>query len=131
MTNAPEPYDSLPQVVAVLDEYKIVINRGSRDSVEVGDRFLVFLLGENIIDPETGESLGHLEIVRGKARASHVQERLTTLEAYELRDRGGRKKITKIPGISIMGIGSNEIIEDIVEEVMPLDAEKGDFAKPI
>jgi hypothetical protein len=75
--------ETLPKVVKVIDDYRVVINRGRRDGVEIGDRFLVYEVGEELADPDTNESLGKLEIVKGRGQAKHVQERLTTLESLE------------------------------------------------
>lgn len=43
--------------------------------------FLVYRLGETIIDPDTKENLGQLEIIVGRGRAAHIQDRLTTIFA--------------------------------------------------
>ncbi|MTJ05899.1 MAG: hypothetical protein FH759_14615 [Sediminimonas qiaohouensis] len=119
----------LARVVHANDEYQYVINRGSSNGVDIGDRYLVFGLGDEIVDPDTGESLGTLEIVRGKARIIHVQEKMSTLESIETEDVGGRKRIIKGGGLAILG--SQEIVEDVREQLRPLDAQVGDFAKPI
>lgn len=121
-------YDALPRVVQVLDEYKVVINKGIDDEVEEGDNYLIFSLGDEIVDPETKENLGRLEIVRGKARVIHVQERLSTLKSTDKTDSGGRKRVVR-SGIGFLG--SSEIIEDIQEQDSPLTAVVGDYAKPI
>jgi hypothetical protein len=121
-------YGALPRVVQVLDEYKIVINKGIDDEVEEGDNYLIFALGDEIVDPETKENLGRLEVVRGKARVIHVQERLSTLKSTDRTDSGGRKRVVR-SGIGFLG--SSEIIEDIQEQDSPLTAVIGDYAKPI
>ena len=75
--------ESLPKVVKVIDEYRVVINKGRVDGVEKGDSFLVYEMGEELFDPDTNESLGKIEIVKGRGKAKHVQERLATLESIE------------------------------------------------
>lgn len=67
------------KVIKVIDDYKIVINKGSADGVAETDRFLVYYLGEEMIDPDTKENLGVLEIVCGEGKPEHIQERITTL----------------------------------------------------
>ena len=74
---------SLPQVVKVIDEFRIVINSGRKDGVEYDDRFLVYEVGEELFDPETDESLGNIEIVKGRGKPRHIQDQLTTLESVE------------------------------------------------
>lgn len=69
------------RVVEVLDAYRIVINRGTRHRVDNGDEFLLYRLGKEIIDPETGESLGLLEVPKGTGEVVHVQENMATVRS--------------------------------------------------
>ncbi|WP_428740307.1 hypothetical protein [Tenacibaculum sp.] len=69
------------KIVKIVDQYQIVINKGSNDGITDYMNFLVYEEGEEIIDPETKESLGVLEIAKGKLRVKHVQKSLTTLES--------------------------------------------------
>lgn len=67
------------KVIEVIDDYKIVINKGSADGVHMGNRFLVYRLDKELFDPDTNESLGILELVCGEGKPEHIQERFTTL----------------------------------------------------
>lgn len=67
------------KVAKVVDEYTVVINLGCADGVTFTDRFLIYNMGEEILDPETGKSLGRLEIVCGEGKPSHIQDKMTTL----------------------------------------------------
>lgn len=122
-------------VAHVIDKYKVVINRGSDQGVTVGDTYLIYAIGPDLIDPETNESLGPLEVVRGRAVVRHVQEKVTTLEAIDFDETPGRRKIIKRDGgTGIMalglGLGNREEIEEGPERrKRPLEAEKGDLAK--
>ena len=71
------------KVVHVTSRRQIVINRGEVDGVSLEDRYVVYKLGKQITDPETGENLGRLEHVKGRGKVIHVQERVSTLETYE------------------------------------------------
>lgn len=75
--------EQLAKVAKVIDAYRVVINRGSRDDINLGDRFIVFKIGEEICDPDTNESLGNIEIIKGKGKVVHLQEKMSTLENYE------------------------------------------------
>jgi hypothetical protein len=94
----PEPSKaakSLAQVAHVdSDDYRVTINRGSEHGIRKEQRFVVFGIGDLITDPATGESLGHLEIVRGVGRVIHVQEKLATIECTETIPG---KTITRVP----------------------------------
>ena len=73
------------RVVKVIDRSHIVINVGASDGISYTDRFVVFAVdSDDIIDPETGENLGKVEYIRGMAKPSHIQNRMTTLVAYSV-----------------------------------------------
>ena len=56
------------------------VGTGGLDSgLKTGQRVVVFELGEEIIDPATGESLGRLEHVKGTLVAQHVQAKMVQL----------------------------------------------------
>jgi hypothetical protein len=122
-------------VAHVIDEFKVVVNRGSDQGVKVGDTYLIYAIGPELIDPETNESLGPLEVVRGRAIVRHVQGKVSTLETIEFDETPGRRKIIKRDGGSgimalSLGLGNREEIEEGPERSQrPLDAAKGDLAK--
>ncbi|WP_051931100.1 hypothetical protein [Rahnella sp. WP5] len=64
---------------------EFVINKGSSHGVYDGLKFQIIEFGEEIIDPETNESLGTLEILKGTAKVLHIQEKMTTLISNEYR----------------------------------------------
>lgn len=53
----------------------LVIAAGSQVGAKVGDEFTVYSLGEEFIDPSTGESLGSEEEAVGTVRITQVKER--------------------------------------------------------
>ena len=71
------------KIADVIDQYRVVINIGASDGVRVGQRFLIYKIGDEILDPDTKESLGRLEIIKGKGEVIHTQERLATLQTTE------------------------------------------------
>ena len=73
------------RIVRGLDDDRWVLNAGLGAGVQSDDRFVVFELGEDIVDPESGESLGALELVKGHLRVVHVQARMAiaALESTE------------------------------------------------
>lgn len=119
-----------PALVAkVNDEYTLVINRGSEHGVTKGDHFLVYYVDpEELTDPETGESLGHLEIIRGTGTATHVQPRMATIKSNRVVSRG--RIIRRQTGI--LASLSGEIVEEPEKEAMPFDDPNvGDKVKPV
>jgi len=84
-------------------------------------------------DPDTGESLGQLEIVRGRGKAKHVQPNMTTVTALTRR----KQVIRKEPGRSgnlFPSFGHSippfiEIVEETEEEI-PFEAvTEGDLVR--
>ena len=56
---------------------EIVINRGRREGIRQGMLFEVFAPeGEEVWDPDTGETLGTVEDVKAQAEVTEVKERL-------------------------------------------------------
>lgn len=121
-------------VVKVIDDYRVVINRGLNHKIKLGQRFLIYKLEETeTIDPLTNESLGNLEIVKGTGKVTHIQEKMATIEA----DRKGspEKRIIKrkTPG-GLFAFGTEQEEETIVpsSELVPFDDPSiKDKAKPI
>lgn len=118
------PKAEIAAVASVSNEYTVVLNRGSSHGVEVGDRFLVYRIGDEIYDPATRKSLGKLEIVCGTGRITHVQENMSTLRSDQTTREQGKafKRVRTGPGRSIFGGG--EIIETVegVKRPVPFEA---------
>ena len=87
------------------DNCDVSLNVGSINGVQEGDKFLVYSLSDHeIVDPDTGESLGYLEFVKGTGEVVHVQTGSTV----------------------------EEIVQDDNREQIPFDnPHVGDLAKPI
>nr|WP_294506139.1 hypothetical protein [uncultured Rhodopila sp.] len=132
----------LAKVVHVADSgfapgpVEVVINRGILEGVNPGDRFLVFGIGPHIFEPDTGEDLGKLELVRGQGEVVHVQEHLATIRTLERRRTRPAKRIireTARPWWNNPNAPSNVIEEELSPEIeVPFESvQLGDFAKPI
>jgi hypothetical protein len=65
------------RIARILDASQLVLNIGATDGVTEGMAFVIYEPGEEITDPETGDTLGTLEIVKGNLFAAHVQDRIT------------------------------------------------------
>jgi len=70
------------KVARILSENCVILNVGSAAGVKPGMLFVVLALGEEVVDPESGEVLGRWELPKGHLRVAHVQERLATCEAW-------------------------------------------------
>lgn len=128
-----DDYSELPKVVQVIDGFRVAINRGTANGVSLGDRYLIFRIGKDVIDPDTGENLGPLEIVVGKARVSHLQEKLCTLRSDEVKYIPAKRRIIRRsdPYNLFRGTEKEEVDERPEQIEEPLDAKIGDLARPI
>ena len=84
------------KVVEIIDDgMKLVINAGAGTGIEPGQRYLVYALSDyEIMDPDTGKSLGFLELVRGTGKVTHVQEAMSTIES-DVYERAPETKIVR------------------------------------
>ena len=57
--------------------YKRQFNRGAGTDVEVGDEYNVYALGEEMVDPDTGEKLGSEEVLVGKMTVVEVSPKFS------------------------------------------------------
>jgi len=71
-----------PKVLSKRDK-QITINRGDGTDIAVGQIWNVFALGEELIDPDTKESLGREEILIGKAKITSILPKTSTAEIIE------------------------------------------------
>jgi hypothetical protein len=102
----------LGTVVTIIDPFTLVINRGSTHGVKEGMRFLVYSLGEELYDPDTKESLGRLETVKGTGVVSHVQEKMSTIRSDMYKTEPGQVKVIERSGsLSFLQSGRERIEE--------------------
>ncbi len=108
------------KVVMIVSPYQIVINGGEEAGLKKGQKVLVYGIGEMIRDPETGEDLEQIEIVRGTGRVIHLQGKIATIES----DMKQEKPITikRRSGIGVMASVFGETEEtEINREEIPFD----------
>lgn len=74
------------RVAKIADESRLVLNVGSAHGVKPGMHFVVFQEGEDVTDPESGESLGKMELVKAEVVIEHVQERMSLASSPEIRE---------------------------------------------
>ena len=72
-----------PAKIMVKRDTQVTINRGEGAGVAVGDTFNVFALGEEMIDPDTKESLGREEVKVGKVKIAEVDPKFSKADVLE------------------------------------------------
>jgi hypothetical protein len=65
------------KIAKILGRNEVVINKGRADGVKTGMMFEIFAPeGEEVWDPDTGETLGTVEDIKAKAEITEVKDRL-------------------------------------------------------
>ena len=130
MTTNPllDPIQRAMVVVKVITPRKLVINRGSEDDIRLGQRFIVYILGEQMIDPSDGRELGRLEIVKGRGKVVHLQAKIATIESTEVESSRVRKTGG---GFSYLMHGSTPELNETFSDAPFEDPEEGDLCRPI
>jgi hypothetical protein len=121
------------KVAKVIDEHTLVLTVGRTDGVEVGQRFLVYAIGEEIEDPDSGAPLGRLEIVKGYGKATHVQEQICTISS-DMKAAPSRtiRRTKTSPYSTLSMLAGQEIEETLPPEKVPFDnPQVGDLARQI
>ena len=88
------PASGLEGRIAKVDGNRAWLNIGSSSGVKVGDKFVVFNMGDAIVDPDTGQSLGASEKETGAGAVTEVQERfavITFTGAAKVKDTARKK----------------------------------------
>ncbi len=72
------------KVAKILGKGEIVLNRGRSHGVRQGMLFEIFAPeGEEVWDPDTGETLGTVEDIKAKAEVTEVKEKLAVARISE------------------------------------------------
>jgi len=87
------------KIVKVIDEYNYVIDQGSINGIKSGDKFLVYLPGDEVFDPDTKKSLGRLEIPKDRCEIVHIQENMTIIKSVNAKNETGLFQASAITSI--------------------------------
>lgn len=115
-------------VVKLIDDYRVVLNKGQKDGLSEGDEFIIYELGEEITDPLTNESLGRIEIIKGKGKVTHLQERLATVTSTNRYTKKVRREGR--PTFPYFAGGIVEIKDEDGIDIFE-NAKVGDKARPV
>jgi len=128
------------KVAHIIDRYSLALNKGSADGIKVGQRFLIYSIGDEIKDPDTNASLGKLEIVKGTGKVTNLQDHIATIgsdmkespKRIIRRINTGRSYYQTALANALSMYNDPEVEELLPAERMPFDDPSiGDIAKPI
>lgn len=73
------------RIIKILSTKQIIMNAGENENIKVGDRFQILDKegSSPVIDPETQENLGTLDIIKATVKATIVYPKMTVLESEE------------------------------------------------
>jgi len=119
----------LGKVVSVVNATTVVVNIGADQGVRSGQTFVVVGLGETITDPDTGEDLEQLELVRGRVEATHVQQKISTLTSIDVQRDPDIKEIKRSASAALYSFGpTTESVRVGLDRTKPLISPKvGDY----
>lgn len=90
------------KVARVLNNKKVALNKGVNDGVMVGMVFSILSpYGSDITDPDTGETLGSVEMSKATVKVTDVQERLSVASTFRTKrvNIGGEIDIRPLSGV--------------------------------
>jgi len=120
------------KVVYIKDEYELSLNVGEDDGVKKGQIFLIYSLSNHeIIDPDTKESLGYLELVKGTGSVIHVQPKLCTIRSNEFETQTSKRITSKNPFVPALGSTTTEEVTPSKIRIPFDEPDIDDLARPI
>ncbi|MDX2110730.1 MAG: CsgG/HfaB family protein [Verrucomicrobiota bacterium] len=72
-----------PAKIVAKQDKQVTLNRGDGTGIAIGQVWEVFALGEEMIDPDTGQSLGRDEVSVGKVKVVRVLPKTASAEILE------------------------------------------------
>src|SRR5438034_8816032 len=70
------------KIAQILSPTRFVLAAGMEQGVREGMEFIIYELSDPIFDPDTKDSLGELELHKGRVKVIHVQEKLATATTF-------------------------------------------------
>ncbi len=116
------------KVIKIINDTSLIVNGGSNNGISRGDMMQIIGKGETIIDPETKENLGNLEIVKARLNVTEVYEKMCVCETAYISEYmssifsnnifGSKQKKLEIEPTEISGDGDKTIrIGDMAKHI--------------
>lgn len=112
------------KVVKIIGDTALIINAGENDGVNIGDEVEIRSEGEDIIDPDTNENLGHYDVLKDTLKVIEVYDKMCVCETKNISNiinasvlfKTEQKKLNVLPaeisssGSKIIRIGDRAIL---------------------
>lgn len=71
------------KIAKIISTTELVINAGSKQNINVGDKFQIIdkVGSEPVMDPDTGENLGTLDIIKGMVEVTTVYPNMSIVQS--------------------------------------------------
>lgn len=113
------------KVAKIIDEYTIIINKGFSSDLKEGIKVLIYeVSSEKIIDPDTKQDLGFLEIVKGEGIVTYLQENMATIES-------SKKSFKNVTLNNSFGLLGSKLIREETKIPFKENIKVGDFVKKL
>lgn len=106
------------KVARVVSPTELILAVGADDGVEEGMEFIVYALSDPVTDPDTGEELGRIEIVKAKLIAAHVQEHMTIART---KSKSVKRMIDPMAEMSRYAVSRFREVSEVISEQMTVD----------
>jgi hypothetical protein len=94
------------RIIRIIDNRTVIINLGSKDGIKESSIFRILADPEQIIDPQTKELLGCVNVVKSKLKASLIEDRFTIATTRWTYMTSGEDAMSKIVGLASLSITS-------------------------
>lgn len=127
------------KVIKIINDTTLVINVGSEDSnIKIGDQFQIISLdGDDLIDPDSGYSIGKLPVYKSKVFATDIYENFSIVRSKYIEEKKNNTMLNPLMPITVvpahrapMNVNPDEITGGLFgTEDQPISI--GDIAKPV
>jgi hypothetical protein len=107
------------KVVKIISEYSVVINAGSEQGLKLNDELEIFIPGNPVIDPDTGEELGTLDLIKAYIEVTDVFEKMSICKNINTVQKGFLESINTLNALTFtrtervrLNVDSSQISND-------------------
>jgi hypothetical protein len=120
----PSPRDA-GKIVRILDDHTVVIDLGFEHAIEAGLRFAIYSPSDEIIDPDTNESLGSYRRRKGIVVVDEVHDRFSVASTPTIREETVEEVAANPFMSTVLGIGAATTRRQTRATQPPLDVARG------
>jgi hypothetical protein len=74
------------KVARIPNDEEVVLNIGRQHGVKEDMEFVIYQESDHIVDPETHEDLGAIELVKGRVKVFHIMDRMSRARTILVED---------------------------------------------